>query len=175
MKRFAFISMLLVALCTNMLAQEADTAAPEEQPKGWIYGELDMASMDAKLPYAICNSNEVIEGRTGKLAAAIWVVKMPNGTFKILVKSSTEPFAVDQNQLQSVLIQFDDNKASNYPLSGSNNDRESAGLNFNDVYKNRFQKGMAKAQVCKMKITFVESGEQELTFNVGDLKDEFKK
>lgn len=168
--------MLLIAFCTSMFAQEGDTATPaQENPKGWIYGELDMASMDAKLPYAICNSNEVIEGRTGKLAAAIWIVKMPNGTFKILVKSSTEPFAVDQNQIQSVLIKFDDNKASNFTLTGSNNDRESAGLNFNDVFRSRFQKGLAKAKLCTMKITFVESGEQELTFDVENLKDEFKK
>ncbi|MCQ2112257.1 MAG: hypothetical protein MJY95_02825 [Bacteroidaceae bacterium] len=177
MKRL-FLTCLLSALAFGGIFAQEETAdtTQQEAKKGWIYLEEESNTPGKFNKFAISNANEILDARNGKVTVSLIIMKTEDKGYVMSFRTASQLFSVDQNMMQRVLIKFDEGRASNYSLTGTNNDRESPILNCAGTYKQKFKKELVNAKTVTATFRFVDDPDAyTFTFDVADVNQDLLK
>lgn len=163
---------LICAMC--MLTAALCMSAQEESKPAWITGEQESSFPGEMIEYAVSQSPTVIEGENGPITVSLNAMIF-RGALRYFFSSKGENFVVDNLQTQKVLLQIDDQRATNYSLVG-NNSYTSNTLNFDGSYRNQFKKLLKKGgKKCTIEVEFEKSGKKTVEFNIEGLPEKFTK
>ncbi|MBQ4276898.1 MAG: hypothetical protein IJ139_04395 [Bacteroidaceae bacterium] len=163
---------IICTICA--LAFAMSMTAQEENKTGWVVGEQESSFPGEMIEYAVSQARETIEGEDGPIVVSLNAMIF-RGALRYFLSSKGENFVVDHLQMQRVLINIDDGRATNYALVG-NNTYTSNSLTFDGSYKNQFKKLLKKGgKICTAVVEFEKSGQKTVSFNIEGLPDKFLK
>lgn len=166
---------LIATLCMLVISLGLQ-AQDESTPNNWITGEQESSFPGETIKYAICQSTQEFEGQATPVTVSINAMIF-KGVSNFFLSVKGDEFIIENIEsinVQKVLIQFDDNKAVNYPLVGDNTYSASK-LQFESSYRSKFKKGLKTAKTCKISFEFKNAGHQTFEFNVEGLDPAFLK
>lgn len=162
---FTTICALCIAVCMS---------AQDEPKAGWVAGEQESSFPGEMIEYAVCQANQAFEGEGGIVTVALNMMIFRSNV-RYFLSSKGENFVVDNMQTQRVLINTDDNRATNYALAG-NNTFTSNTLSFDGSYKSQFKKLLKKGgKTLTAVVDFEKLGQKTVTFNIEGTPDKFLK
>ncbi len=162
---------LLSTIC--MLTLALSLSAQEATNSGWIIGEQESSFPGEMIQYAVCPATKAVEGKDGDITVSLNAMIF-RGVTKYFFSSKGDNFKVDNLLTQRVVIKVDDEKSSQFALSGNNNYTSNT-LTFDGSYKSKFRNMLKKGKKCHITVEFADNDIQEFDFNIEGLTQTFLK
>lgn len=156
-----------------MLTLALSLSAQEATNSGWIIGEQESSFPGEMILYAVCPATKAVEGKDGDITVSLNAMIF-RGVTKYFFSSKGDNFKVDNLLTQRVVIKVDDEKSSQFALSGNNNYTSNT-LTFDGSYKSKFRNMLKKGKKCHITVEFADNDIQEFDFNIEGLTQTFLK